>query len=67
MLACKCEARTGAARSKSRQAPPYQLFHPLLSGRLPSTRAEFSQNAFTGAECRHPFLQSTWQEEQAGW
>lgn len=66
MLACKCEARTGAARSKSRQAPPYQLFHPLLSGRLPSTQAEFSQNAFTGAECRHLFCKALGRRSRQG-
>lgn len=66
--ACKCEACTGAARSKSKQAPPYQLFPPLLSGSLPSAQPGFSQNTFHSSRVQAPwfFLQSTWQEEQAG-
>lgn len=56
MSACKCEARTGAARSKSKQAPPYQLFPPLLSGSLPSTQAGFSQNAFHSSRVQAPFF-----------
>lgn len=53
MSARKCEARTGAAGSKSKQAALYRLLPPLLAGSLPGKQPALSQTLLAAAQCRH--------------